>query len=148
MDALDFSKEIVANLGSNGFAFYDPPYIENGKDLYLNDYTIDGHRELAKEVITLKTPWIVTYDYSAVRHKLYARHRRIAYGLQYSANGRHEGKEVLFLSKGLKLPVNWSPGTPILMSREGRRTASVYGIIESTKPHPDKRPNRRTSSRG
>ena len=139
MDALDFTTKVVAKLGKNAFAFYDPPYIENGKDLYLNNYTIEGHRELATKVAKLKTPWVVTYDYSAVRHNLYSGCRRVSYGLNYAANGRHEGKEVMFLSEGLKLPRDWRPSAPILMSAmaiPSSRKAFVYGKIERMKPHP------------
>jgi DNA adenine methylase len=153
MDALDFTKSVVAKLGRSAFAFYDPPYIENGKDLYLNDYTIDGHRELATEVVKLKTPWVVTYDYSAVRHNLYPRCRRVAYGLSYTANGRHEGKEVMFLSQALKLPGSWKPSAPILMSGKvipSSGKATVYGMMESRKvsksaaPSPFAKPSKKS----
>src|ERR1035437_2739791 len=137
MDALEFTTSVVAKLGKNAFAFYNPPYIENGKGLYLNDYTIEGHHKLAKEVEKLKLPWVVTYDYSAVRHDLYSRCRRIAYGLQYTANGRHEGKEVIFLSNGLTLPSAWKPKLPIFMSDGGSKKARVYGMIERSKPRSD-----------
>src|SRR5205085_8500356 len=50
MDALAFTKQVVPNLGPKTFAFYDPPYIENGEDLYLNDYDLAGHRQLAADV--------------------------------------------------------------------------------------------------
>ncbi|MGA3262869.1 MAG: DNA adenine methylase [Terracidiphilus sp.] len=134
MDALEFTMKVVAGLGQRSFAFYDPPYIENGKDLYLNDYTVEGHRELAKAVERLKLPWVVTYDYSAVRHNLYSKCRRIAYGLQYTANGRHKGKEVIFISNGLSLPADWKPEKPILMSALGRKKAAVFGMIERRIP--------------
>jgi len=134
-DALEFTKRVIPNIGANRFAFYDPPYIENGAELYLNDYDIKGHRQLADTVSKLSGAWVVTYDYSAVRHKLYRSHRRIAYGLQYMAQGRYEGKEVMFLSKGLRLPQTWSKMLPVPMSAESSGHP-VYGMIEDMKPHP------------
>ncbi|HEX9001049.1 MAG TPA: DNA adenine methylase, partial [Blastocatellia bacterium] len=65
-DALEFTKQILPSLGRNTFAFYDPPYIENGEDLYLNNYKLDDHRQLATNIVRLKHAWVVTYDYAAV----------------------------------------------------------------------------------
>jgi len=78
----------------------------------------------------------VTYDYSAVRHNLYSKYRRISYGLQYTANDRHEGKEVMFLSNGLIFPTDWRAKMPILMSNGSRKNAEVHGLIERRKPRP------------
>lgn len=136
MDAEDFTEQIVSKLGVNSFAFYDPPYIENGKDLYLNDYTITGHQKLCRRILKLKLPWVVTYDSAAVKHKLYVQCRRIAYDLRYSANGRHSGEEVMFLSNNLTLPGSWNSERPFAMRSE-KSEFPVYGILDSMKPHPD-----------
>jgi DNA adenine methylase len=135
-DALEFTRTVIPALGPNTFAFYDPPYIENGEDLYLNDYTITGHQELARGVAMLRCPWVVTYDYSAIKHILYPSLRRMVYGLSYSANGRHQGREVMFLSRKLKLPESWTPNTPIQMAAD-RSEYPVYGIMDTVKPHPE-----------
>lgn len=136
MDAEDFTEKVVSKLGANSFAFYDPPYIENGDGLYLNDYTIDGHQKLCRRVLKLKSPWVVTYDAAAVKHNLYVECRRIAYRFRYSANGRHSGEEVMFLSNNLALPDSWNSEGPVAMRSE-KSEFPVYGIIDSMKPHPE-----------
>ena len=40
-DALEFTNQVVSQIGVNTFTFYDPPYVENGEDLYLNNYEVD-----------------------------------------------------------------------------------------------------------
>ena len=130
LDAKDFINSVVDGMGQSAFLFFDPPYIENGTKLYLNTYRIADHREIAKRIQPLKQPWIVTYDYSAVKHRLYASHRRIAYGLHYSAQSRYPGREVLFLSNTLRVPHAWERSRRFLMTPENSRYA-LYGLTPS-----------------
>ena len=130
LDALDFTNQVVRYMGRNSFVFYDPPYIENGNDLYLNNYTIGEHRQLATNVARLKQPWVVTYDRAAISHGLYQPNRRIIYQLHYSAQTRYGAKEIMFLSEHLKCPKAWDAKR--LVNMVGPRNGHpLYGRIEA-----------------
>lgn len=134
LDALEFTNRVIPTLGSNVFAFYDPPYIENGEDLYLNNYDVNGHRVLADKIITLDQPWIVTYDHAAIMTGLYQTQRRMIYGLSYSAQNRHQGQEVMFFADRLTLPQGWSShgSGRVTLSRSDSRYP-LYGKVENVK---------------
>lgn len=120
-DALGFVRRILPTIGQRAFVFFDPPYIDNGEDLYLNQYTLADHKDLARRISQLKTPWMVTYDTAAAREGLFAKHRRITYGLPYSAQKRYQGEEVMFLSQGLRIPSEWQQDGAILLTRPGSK---------------------------
>jgi len=134
-DALEFIDRVLVHLGDNTLAFFDPPYIENGQDLYLNDYSLEDHRKLEARIVGLQQPWVVSYDYAAVDHGLYRLHPRISYDLNYSAQGRYAGKEVMFLSHRLKIPEWWTGPKPFPLTPAYSKHP-VYGIMEGMKPQP------------
>jgi DNA adenine methylase len=128
-DALAFTDAVLPGIGSNVFVFFDPPYIDKGEDLYLNNYTVADHHALAKRICGLVRPWIVTYDRGAIRHGLYRTQRRMTFGLRYSAQARCEGEEVMFISDGLALPPHWRAGKPFCMTPP-RCEYPLYGKME------------------
>ena len=130
-DALDFTNNIVARLDGNVLTFYDPPYIEKGNALYLDDYGIEDHRKLANRVRSLHQPWIVTYDYDAAsRYELFPQHRCLSFELSYSAQNRHNGREAMFFAERLQLPDSWKADEAIVSISAENSHYPVFGRLE------------------
>ncbi len=116
-DGVQFVTNVANEFGQSAFTFIDPPYIEKGQKLYLNNYGISDHRELEHQVTQLRHPWIVTYDYEgAFGHSLYVKETCLSFELSYSAQGRHKSREAMFLSSHFDLPSSWSSSATFRMS--------------------------------
>ena len=142
-DALELTTYVLPTLDQNAFVFYDPPYIKRGKDLYLNEYTWEGHVALSAKVRRLGNPWVVTYDYeAAVLGELYPSCKRLAYHLEYTTQNKYRGKEVMFISHQLSLPTNWTAASPFNLADE-RSEYPFYGVVEDENTALDvrRRPN-------
>ncbi len=103
-DALNFIKHVECNLPERTFLCIDPPYFNKGATLYTSFYDPEDHAEVAKEVLRLDRPWIITYDRCAEINALYASRRQFEISLNYSAQVKRVGSELLIASKGLKMP--------------------------------------------
>jgi DNA adenine methylase len=86
--------------------YLDPPYYEQGRELYYDFYKPDDHAALARFVAQkMKTKfWMVSYDNVAPIKKLYSRFRSIVYNVGYTARELRTGKEVMFFSPKLNIP--------------------------------------------
>lgn len=119
-DASVFISEMAASTSTNSLFFIDPPYIERGDRLYLNDYGLDDHKEIAGQIDGLGQHWIVTYDYDgAVSHGLFQGRTRLSFSLPYSAQQRRRGREAMFLSDSLVIPEGWRDQEHFLVAPTG-----------------------------
>ena len=82
----------------------DPPYYLKGRELYKNWYRDHDHTLLAATVSRIKPLWIVTYDDTPETRALYGKHRCFNQLLNYSAQVKRIGVELLVLDKRLRLP--------------------------------------------
>lgn len=104
MDAVELINRYKRAPAEKTLAYLDPPYYVKGRDLYLNYYTDDDHRDIAKAIKKYKGKWIISYDAVEFISGLYKEYRQKEYHLSYSAGNPTKGKEIMIYSDGLVIP--------------------------------------------
>lgn len=104
MDTIDYPID-------NTLVYFDPPYYNKASTLYLNHYAPLDHRFVKDRIKLLPYLWIVSYDNTPEINKLYADYFSKQFTFKHTAYESREGKEVMFFSKHLELPIldNWDP---------------------------------------
>ena len=103
LDALDF-LDAMNNHKPNTLVCIDPPYFKQGSSLYTNFYKDQDHELLAKKIHSLKKPWILTYDNEPAIKSLYKKYRQLEFNLNYFAQTKRVGTELMVVSKDIVLP--------------------------------------------
>jgi DNA adenine methylase len=87
--------------------YLDPPYYVKGAGLYRNFYKHDDHVRIAKLLGSerFRRPWVVSYDNADEIKDMYAYAKPYAYGLNYTAQRRYTGSEVMFFSERIEPPL-------------------------------------------
>ncbi len=105
-DALHLLNRCSEILPKRSLIYLDPPYYIKGKGLYRNYYKHDDHVAIAKTIQRkrFKWPWVVSYDNTEEICAMYQWSRSFSYGLNYTAQRRYVGSEVMFFSENLIIP--------------------------------------------
>jgi len=101
LDASDFLKTKVNDLGDKVLINIDPPYYNKGKALYQNFFKHDDHVQLSKVITDLRQPWILTYDNTPEIFQLYQQHYPHPFSINYSAQVKRRGSELMVFSPEL-----------------------------------------------
>jgi DNA adenine methylase len=106
IDAVELIRKFRKSLPQKCLFYLDPPYYVKGKDLYLNYYKNEDHKNIANEVSKINDQkWIVTYDDVEEIRKLYSDFRSKSFKLNYSAsNVNKTGQEIMIFSNNLYSP--------------------------------------------
>lgn len=93
-------------LPAQSLVYLDPPYYVKGSGLYRNFYTHEDHLRIAKLLASarFRRPWIVSYDNAEEIRMMYSYARTFSYSLNYTAQERYVGSEVMFFSDRLIAP--------------------------------------------
>lgn len=105
LDAAELIASVLPTLPKKTLVYLDPPYYVKGKGLYENHYLHDDHVKIARLVTKcIELPWVVSYDHAPEIVQMYKGCPTIEYGINYTAQDRYKGAEVMFFSKGLAIP--------------------------------------------
>lgn len=112
-DSLQLLSRCNELLPEKSLIYLDPPYYVKGKGLYRNYYQHDDHMAIAKTIQggEFKWPWVVSYDNTEEICAMYQLSRSLSYGLNYTAQRRYVGNEVMFFSRNLVIPDEAIPQT-------------------------------------
>lgn len=105
-DALALLRHGLPKWDQKTLVYLDPPYFDQGRQLYYDYYKPEDHAALAQfiEANMHNRPWIVSYDNVDSIKKLYSGFRSIEYYVGYSAREVRVGKEVMFFATGMTIP--------------------------------------------
>lgn len=105
LDALDFLSGIAMRVDPP-FVYLDPPYVEQGGNLYMNSYKAIHHEMLAKWLAKSQlSHWMMTYDIHPLIQNLYRSWCNIEeMSLAYSAQTKRKAFELLISPPKLELP--------------------------------------------
>jgi DNA adenine methylase len=114
-DARSLLARVPSFLPRRSLVYLDPPYYVKGKGLYRNFYAHDDHLKIAKLLQSprFSRPWVVSYDNAVEICQMYELSRSLTYGLNYTAQKRYVGDEVMFFSHKLAIPEEHLPSTPL-----------------------------------
>lgn len=105
-DALALLSKTTSLLPIRSLVYLDPPYFVKGRGLYRNYYEYQDHFAIARLLQSRKfrRPWAVSYDNVTEIREMYELSKGLSYGLNYTAQQRYVGSEVMFFSKHLSIP--------------------------------------------
>ncbi|MBF1996655.1 DNA adenine methylase [Serratia symbiotica] len=104
-DTLDLLINLSLKTHENTLMYLDPPYYVKGQELYRNFYEHQDHVDIKNQLIKMpKLHWVATYDNTKEIKEIYKNQTLIDFDLQYSAQSKRVGSEVIIFSRNLEVP--------------------------------------------
>lgn len=105
-DAFSLLRRCTSFLPKRSLVYLDPPYYVKGQGLYRNFYDHQDHEQIAGllQSKSFERPWVVSYDNVEQIREMYQMSKAMMYGLNYTAQVRYVGSEIMFFQGELNLP--------------------------------------------
>ncbi|MCT7724317.1 MAG: DNA adenine methylase [Lactobacillus iners] len=104
-DIKSFLENYVPKYEENAFIYFDPPYFNKGKQLYLNFLNYNDHIRIEKLIgDTVNCDWIITYDDEPEIEKIYEKYCIKRIELNYSVAKKRKSKELIIFESSSSVP--------------------------------------------
>lgn len=98
-EAIDLLASTEVLRREHTFVYVDPPYLTRSSDLYLDEMSYAGHREIAQLLRDEFDFWMASYDIDKrVTTELYPDSRILTFALRHCASRTHVGTEQIAFS--------------------------------------------------
>lgn len=104
-DIKSFLENYVPKYEENAFIYFDPPYFNKGKQLYLNFFNYNDHIRIEKLIDdTVNCDWIITYDDEPEIEKIYEKYCIKRIELNYSVAKKRKANELIIFESSSSVP--------------------------------------------
>lgn len=104
-DVVSLIQNYLPKYEKNAFVYFDPPYFEKGKQLYLNFFDYRDHVRIEKMVNDLvNCDWVITYDDVPEIADIYSEHILRRFDLNYSVAVKRKASEIIIFKECDMIP--------------------------------------------
>ena len=104
-DVTSLIRNYLHKYEDNAFIYFDPPYFEKGKQLYLNFFDYQDHVRIEKIINdSMNCDWVITYDDVPEIANIYINHALRRFDLNYSAAKKRTASEIIIFSNENMIP--------------------------------------------
>ena len=106
-DIESFIRNYVPKYAENALVYFDPPYFNKGKQLYLNFFDYEDHVRIERKIReNIDCDWIITYDDTPEIATIYDGYNLRRYDLNYSVSKKRKASEIIIFSDDKMIPEN------------------------------------------
>lgn len=104
-DIKSFIINYVPKYDENAFIYFDPPYFDKGKQLYLNFFNFEDHVRIENIIRNyISCDWIITYDDVPEIETIYAGRCMRRFALTYSVAKKRKAHELMIFKSEDEIP--------------------------------------------
>ena len=97
----------IPKYGDKALVYFDPPYFEKGKQLYMNYFSLSDHKRIEHLIREhVKCSWMITYDNAPEIVKIYDGYNVKQYDLNYSVAQKRIASELIIFPNNSYCPSN------------------------------------------